>query len=394
MIADRQTIDSAIIKAGCLIDGSGAPARMNVFLSVLEGRIKTICGVKPDSSLPFIDLSDRTLLPLLIDCHVHLFLDSETSGEERQRQMSAGYKTLRPVIHRHVDNHLQCGVTAVRDGGDPGGFTAQYKNGRTRQQTNGFCIRTSGRAWYKKGRYGRIVGGPPLPGRDMLAAIDRETDRVDQIKIINSGLNSLSEFGWQSEPQFTADELAAVVALARNKKKGVMVHANGLLPVREAVAAGVSSIEHGFFMGRENLERMAEKEVFWVPTAVTMRAFSDLGREGGTVAARNLENQLTQIGWARETGVRVALGTDAGSPGVNHGFSVRKEMLLLTKAGYSVEQAVQCATANGAALLELPQAGLLSPGRPADFLAVGSGKEDLLRPGHKLSIFRANLSRR
>jgi len=387
MSGDPQTVDAAVVQAGCLINGSGAPARMNVFLTVQEGKVKDVCGVYPRTKLPLIDLSGHTLLPMLVDSHVHLFMDPDAEGADRQRQMSAGYKTLMPVIHRHVAYHLQSGLMAVRDGGDPGGFAGRYRQGLSAAEQEGFTIKTAGRAWYKAGRYGRIVGVSPAAD-DLIAAVERQADQADQIKLINSGINSLSEFGRQTAPQFTAGELAAIVALARRKKKRVMVHANGELPVAEAVAAGVDSIEHGFFMGRDNLERMAEKEIFWVPTAVTMQAFADLGRDGGDVAGRNLDSQLAQISWARECGVRVALGTDAGSPGVAHGASVRRELMLLTRAGYSVEQAVQCATANGAALLGLPHAGRLTPGMPADFIAVPGGREGLFRRLKQLSIFR------
>ncbi|MFP4444893.1 MAG: amidohydrolase family protein [Desulfosudaceae bacterium] len=389
MSDDPQTIDAAVVQAGCLINGSGAPARMNVFLTVQDGKIKTVCGVKPRTNLPLMDLSGHTLLPLLVDSHVHLFMDPAAEGEDRQLQMSAGYKTLAPVIERHVACYSRYGIVAVRDGGDPGGFAGRYRQSLSAAEQERFTIKTAGRAWYKAGRYGRIVGGIPVVEKDLVAAVEEASDRVDQIKLINSGINSLSEFGRQTAPQFTAEELAAIVALARKKKKRVMVHANGELPVAEAVAAGVDSIEHGFFMGRENLERMAEKEVFWVPTAVTMQAFADLGREGGDVAARNLDSQLEQISWAREAGVRISLGTDAGSPGVAHGASVRRELMLLTRAGYSTEQAVQAATANGAALLGLANAGRLTPGMPADFIAVPGGREDLFRRLKQVSIYRA-----
>ena len=160
-----------------------------------------------------------------------------------------------------------------------------------------------------------------------------------------------------------------------------MVHANGRVPVGEAVAAGCASIEHGFFMGRANLVRMADMGTVWVPTSVTMAAYARMlekgGRFGGVasgadldVVHRNCDHQLEQLHQAREAGGTVAVGTDAGSLGVDHGTAVAEEMRLLSRAGYSTEAVVQAATRNGARLLGLTDRGRLQPGLRADIIAV------------------------
>ena len=168
-----------------------------------------------------------------------------------------------------------------------------------------------------------------------------------------------------------------------------MVHANGELPVKEAVEAGVDSIEHGFFMGRDNLALMAEKGTCWVPTAGTMHAFAQMGREGGIVAARTLESQMEQIMFARKVGVTVALGTDAGSPGVFHGDSLFSELSLLLDAGYSVEEAIKCCTANGAALLGLTEFGTLRPGMPANFIAARGTVKNIPGSLREIRVYRS-----
>ena len=156
-----------------------------------------------------------------------------------------------------------------------------------------------------------------------------------------------------------------------------MVHANGKTPVRAALEAGCDSVEHGFFMGRENLERMAEKQVTWVPTACTMKAYAEeLAQDShrSAVAERILEDQLIQLDLARRLGVPVSTGTDSGSLGVHHGSSLREEVRLLMRAGFSLETALRCATANGARLLGIEkELGLLVPGLPATFLAFAAG---------------------
>jgi imidazolonepropionase-like amidohydrolase len=205
---------------------------------------------------------------------------------------------------------------------------------------------------------------------------------VDHVKIVNSGLNSLLDFGKETSPQFPLGDLKKAVLCAHKKGLKVMVHANGRNPVRDAIDAGCDSIEHGFFMGRENLKRLAEKQIIWVPTAFTMEAYARTlpkrSRES-QVARKNLDHQLEQIRQAKDFGVRMAVGTDAGSLGVHHGEAVREEMRLFLVAGLGLVEAVQSATSLGAALLGLgDRAGYLMRGRPATFLAVRAKPERLL----------------
>ena len=164
-----------------------------------------------------------------------------------------------------------------------------------------------------------------------------------------------------------------------------------------AVKAGCDSIEHGFFMGRDNLVQMAEQQIIWVPTAVTMQAYIKYmehkeGRGSGCAtrlqpgkddlhpaegARRNLDHQLEQIAMARQLGVPVAAGTDAGSPGVDHGKSLQEEIGLLIQAGYSISEAVRSATRINARLLGLGNGGRLAVGMPATFVAIKGPPGDL-----------------
>ena len=142
-----------------------------------------------------------------------------------------------------------------------------------------------------------------MSGISLDAALAGHVIRSDHVKIVQSGLNSLSDFGKEAKSQFDPDELKRAVSRVHRTGRRVMVHANGREPVKTAIAAGCDSVEHGFFMGRENLEALAERGIFWVPTVVTMKAFAEL--EFGVkrdVARRNLEHQLEQIRLAREFG--------------------------------------------------------------------------------------------
>ena len=121
------------------------------------------------------------------------------------------------------------------------------------------CVRAAGRAWHREGRYGRLIGRPPAEGLSVAEAIRQDGERGDHLKIVNSGLNSLTEYGRTTAPQFDLAEMSAAVKAAAERGLSVMVHANGEEPVRIAVMSGCRSVEHGFFMGRENLARMAEQ---------------------------------------------------------------------------------------------------------------------------------------
>jgi imidazolonepropionase-like amidohydrolase len=370
-----------IIDAGWLIDGSAKPIRPKVQLRIIDGRIETIrenqpirSGQTPDNSdAQTLDLNDATILPALVDSHVHLTMSGTMDQDERVRQLDMGFDLAEDVIRKHLDQHLAAGVLAVRDGGDKGAHVLRYKRKHLRSHPMPVQVKSAGRAWRKPGRYGQLIGRALDPTTSLRQAIEEETELVDHLKIVNSGLNSLVEFGKQTLPQFDGDELRAAVSAADQRRLKIMVHANGQIPVQTAVAAGCHSIEHGFFMGADNLSLMAEKTVVWVPTAVTMQAYGRYLKKIGkttAVALRNLDHQVEQLQTARQFEVPIALGTDAGSPAVDHGRAIVDEMKIFIEAGFSIEEAVRCATFNGAQLLGIKDLGLLVPGMPATFIAV------------------------
>ena len=380
------------IQAGWLIDGSGGSVRENVLVHIADATVREIRNLtEADAHLPeMLNLSDCTLLPGLIDSHLHLFMSGTGDLAVREKQLNAEFAEIKPVIDRHLEQLLSCGVLAVRDGGDYAGHTLQYRNLYADKMP--VCIMAAGRAWRKQGRYGKLIGRPPGKGRSLAEAIAAESAGTNHVKIVQSGINSLKEFGKQTPPQFDTEELSQAVAAAHSLGLKVMVHCNGKLPVASALEAGCDSVEHGFFMGKENLRRMADLGVFWVPTAITMKAYARhlaLGSTEAETARRTYLHQVEQIALARELGVSLAMGTDAGSLGVRHGFSVREELNILMQAGFSVSGAVKCATQNGAQLLGISaEAGRIAPGYPAIFLAVRGKPSDLAENLKQVRIFR------
>ena len=393
-------METSQILAGWVVDGTGSAIQQNVIIHIADKMIQSIESAQ--TSIPcrlssLMDLSAYTLLPRLVDCHVHLFMSGTGDISVRQRQLEADYDELKEVVSDHISRHISCGIAAVRDGGDRLGLAQRYvlENPDIRR-TNGLTpgsnipdnspihIKVAGKAWHQVGRYGKLIGRSPEPGQTLAEAIRHEygqlsSIRPDHIKIVNSGINSLLSFGKETPPQFSSEELFQAVQEAGNCHLKIMVHANGKIPVQIAIEAGCHSIEHGFFMGAENLARMRDRQTIWVPTAYTMRAYSEqlkpASREADT-AKRNLDHQLDQLRTARELGVPVAVGSDAGSLGVHHGISVREEIGVLLEAGFTVPEAVRSATQIGAELLGLTDMGTLIPGMPADWIAVlGSPSE-------------------
>jgi imidazolonepropionase-like amidohydrolase len=373
------------IHAGWLIDGSGDAVQSKIQLGLENGTIQSIRKItEPVSNsakldVPVLDLSGCTLLPGLIDCHVHLAMSPTARRRSSAGIAAEGHNLFRGRILRHLNQLLARGVMAVRDGGDPGSSALLYKvNPETGYHPVQFCV--AGKARHRPGCYGQLIGCALSPDRTLAEAILQEKKGVDHIKIVNSGLNSLTCFAKETEPQFDLAELKAAVRAAGQRGFKIMVHANGKLPVKMAVDAGCDSIEHGFFMGRENLCRMADRGTIWVPTTCTMKALGDQMTRNGAdagVVQKNLEHQIEQIQTARELGARIALGTDAGSAGVTHGQAVIEEMQLFLDAGYPIEEAVRCASHNGALLLGLPRVGQLKENMRATFIAVKGAPSQL-----------------
>ena len=377
--------DSRFFIAGWLVDGSGGQIKKNIIIQIKNGYIKSI---KPydhfQDKTRAVDLTGHTILPCLTDSHVHLSMSGTEDQKIRKCQLDADFEYIKKSIKHHIKQHILFGVLGIRDGGDSRAHVLNYKNRyldiKKAPLTIPLTVKTAGRAWHKQGRYGKIIGRVPPENYTLARAIKEDKENIDHVKIVNSGLNSLKVFGKETMPQFDLKEMKAAVKAAVSRGFKVMVHANGKKPVEIAVEAGCHSIEHGFFMGYENLQKMVDKDVTWVPTACTMKAYSEklenLSVEA-QICKKNLDHQVSQISRARELGVKIALGTDSGSLGVNHGRAVIEEFGLLIKAGFSIEEAVKCATHNGISLLGITEFGILTKNMPATFIAVKGGPEKL-----------------
>ncbi|MDT8284851.1 MAG: amidohydrolase family protein, partial [Thermovirgaceae bacterium] len=290
-----------IVSVGGVIDGTGGSIQRGVVLEIKGDRIAEIRRVEADADpreKVVEDLSGYTLLPAFADVHVHLCMSGSVDGRFRRRQLRQPYEEAQPIIARHLREHLSCGVLAVRDGGDYGGYAHRFRREILSRRNLPVVLRAAGRAWHAPGHYGALVGRVPLKERSLAQSI-RETRReTDLVKIINSGINSLTDFGKETPPQFRPGELKEAIREGERLGLKTMVHANGCDAVKEAAEAGCHSVEHGFFMGRDNLKRLRDRGIVWVPTAFTMEAYARTFPPGSLeadTARRTLDHQLNQI---------------------------------------------------------------------------------------------------
>lgn len=320
------------LHAGYLLDGSGEPAQKNVLLTITDGLIVAVtplAGPVPPPLSPMVDLSHATLAPLFVDCLVHLTRSGATGQAAGAQETGASWEATRALIERHLLFLFRHGVGMVRECGDHLGLVARFRE-----------------------EAGRAAEPPPV--RIMGARSGR--------LFVDSALTD-------GRGDAAGGAMLRQVNPAVREENKVLIRADGSAGVGQALAAGCHGLAGGASMGRENLKRLAESGVAWLPTLYAMQVEAELATSTGArqLAERALARQLEQVALARELGVTLALGTASGSPGVLHGEAVVAEMRLLIKAGHSLPEALRCATSNGARMLGV-EAGLLTVGQPADFL--------------------------
>lgn len=370
----------AVLRAGLLIDGTGGPPVGNTSITIKKGvvrRISPTYGALPRTGqeVAEIDCSDLTILPGLIDCHVHLALDGmDFKGSLERWDLE---EALSQHLAEALENTLRSGVVAVRDGGDRRLIGLRAHRRLSGRATVLPLISATGGALRKKGSYGSFLGqGLTAPDvktrvREMAAA------GAAQIKVLVSGIVSFREYGKVGPLQFSREELALLVAESHGLGLKVMAHASSDEGATLAIRCGVDSLEHGYFISKDNLARMAEKDIAWVPTIIPVAAQTreplkqyynppQLG-----IIERTYRRQQAMVEVAHRLGVTIGVGTDAGAAGVRHGFSYVEELKLLAEAGLPLAEVIRAATANGAGILGLEkQLGTVAPGMPAYLIGV------------------------
>jgi imidazolonepropionase-like amidohydrolase len=350
------------------------------FVAVSDGRIAEVGAAAGDPPAGSVDVGGRTLLPGLIDAHVHLSSDVSRSpglgppppvGGEDPRPRELGWF----VLAKSARALLEGGITSIRDVGSYDDEAIVTRRAVELGLVEGPRILSCGRIISATAPGGALFGtmyreadGPD----DMRKAVREQLRRgADYVKLMATGARSVLRE--DPEPaQMTREELAAIVDEAHRLGLRVAAHAEGLDGARLAVEEGVDTIEHGLSLHRapEVLEQMAEKGIVLVPTLSTFhdlaeRFAADFAPALVEQAKRQKEEAYETLVAAREAGVTLAMGYDSGPPGTN-----ALELVRMVEGGLSAPEGIRAATRGSAQALGLDDVGSLEPGDAADLVVV------------------------
>jgi imidazolonepropionase-like amidohydrolase len=394
-----QPADRAIVlRAARLLDVETGKAIAPGEVLVRGERIAEV-GVKVarPAGAEVIDLGDRTLLPGLIDAHVHLFL--HPGAEDLQTvEESVPQRTIAAVLAARDD--LMAGFTAERDMGTEGAGSADtaVRNAIDAGSMPGPRLRISGNAIDILGGHEDSIGYNPeqqvLPNAtqannalELIRVIRGQfKEGADFIKIYETGHDTLAGGKFATPYQYTEAELAAAVAEAARVGKRIAVHATGEPGTLYAARAGVASIDHAFQLSDETMRLMRERGIFAVPTFAIVEYFAEHAASPATAARERamLEYHAAEFRKQLAAGVEFAMGSDVGP--FPHGTQAR-EFALMVKYGMSPLAAIQAGTLHGAKLLGWEgQIGALRAGYLADAIAVEGNPIDDIGALEKVSF--------
>ena len=382
-------IGDTLIHAGKVIDGVSETVIENVTIRIEGSRIQNIESgfTDPDKNDTLIDLKDQTVLPGLIDTHVHLTGEyNENSRLKRFISNEADYALDSALYAKKT---LEAGFTVVRNLGDTYNVTIALNKAIKSNKVPGPIIFTAGKTLSSTGGHGdptngwaKIIMGDPGPNEGIVNGVEdarkavrqRYKDGADWIKITaTGGVLSVAKSG--ENPQFTDDELTAIVETAEDYGMRVAAHAHGSEGMKRAVLAGVASVEHGTYMNREIMDLMIDRGTYYVPTLlasdwVTEKAeidgfFPELVRPKAAAIGPVALGTFTD---AYSYGVPIVFGTDTGVSA--HGDNAQ-EFALMVQGGMPEMEAIQSATSVAARFLGIENThGSIEVGKQADIISV------------------------
>ena len=380
-----------VIRPDRLIIGDGSPSADGMAV-VIEGRhISRVCrsaelGADRDG-VTYVDAAGASLMPGMIDAHVHLAYDgSPRPVDYKVAMLSESYAAVALRSVRHARDTLRAGITAVRDLNAPGGVILALRDAIAAGHVEGPRVVACGQGLsvtgghMDKGGWGDHVAfrdlNAPCDGADAFRQGVREQVKrgADCIKINLCG-GSLRDPSAPYKQEMTDAEVAAAIDEAHRLEKRVAAHTSGGPSVTMAVRAGLDSVEHGHWIDEETADLMAERGTFYVPTLLVNERNYEIGREalGGSDAGwawldRAREDKWASLERVRRAGAPIVMGTDAGFM-LPHGSMTARELELLVHGGLSAMEAIVAATSSAARLLDI-DGGLVREGAMADLLLV------------------------
>ncbi|HTN00056.1 MAG TPA: amidohydrolase family protein [Pedobacter sp.] len=355
--------------------------------------------LKPATGDKIIDLKSKTVMPGLIDCHVHL------TGETKKGNAAEAFTTNPADVAfesvKYANTTLMSGFTTVRDlGGN--GVNIAMRNAINKRSIIGPRVFTAGKSIATTGghadptnSYRKDLMGNPGPNEGVIngpeeayhAVRQRYKEGSDLIKITATG-GVLSQAKDGANAQFTLEEVKAIVAAAKDYGFKVAAHAHGAEGIKRAIKGGVNSIEHGTFMDEEGLQLMKQYGTYLVPTIIAGKSTADSAKIQGYYSAIVTPKALATgpliqeaFGRAYKAGVKIAFGTDAGV--FAHGKNW-KEFAYMVEAGMPILACIKAATVNAADLLGASAIlGTIEKGKLADIIAVdGNPTKDVTAMGN------------
>jgi imidazolonepropionase-like amidohydrolase len=371
-----------ILTGANVVDGSGGSAMKGATV-VIDGErieeVKTGDDVYPAEGGASVYQLDAgyTIIPGLIDCHDHI--GHPGLGTTAHRVSTVPHAVA--VVAKALRETVEAGVTTVRDAGGLGyGFKVAVEEGLfvgPRLVLSLAIMSRTGGLGDPRGIFGYGTEQWIIPGIPSGVCDGPEGGRqkVREMHASGAGAIKIAMTGGISsgalQPGFSAAEVEAIVDEAHVLGMRVLCHCHGGVGLRDALAAGVDSIDHGLYLADDDksIERMARDGTFYVPTMLVLRYHESHGEGHAREAARRLREQHRRgIARAAELGVRIAMGTDAGAFGHGHQAA---ELELLVEAGFSPMQALVTSTSLSAACVGLgDQVGTLAPGYYADLVVV------------------------
>lgn len=378
------------IRAGTLIDGTGGEPRQDVVVLVEDQRI-TAVGPAQEMEIPpnaeVVDVSDKTVLPGLVDAHVHIHTPGGPVDNYAlaQLQKYQGALSLRAYTYGLKD--LRMGFTTLRSLSSPSYVDVALRDAINESVVEGPRLMVAGQGlsatgghmdqpnWspdvFVSGRTGVCDG--PWSCRE--AARTQFKRGADLIKI-NACVGDYHNMDEPYKQEMTYDEMAAICEEAHWRRKRVAAHTAGGQGITDAIRAGVDSLEHAHWLTDEQIEMMVEHGTFYVPTLIVNSRSVALGKdqkdisdEGWDWLVKVNEEKWDTLARAKEAGVKIAVGTDAGFV-VCHGENAC-EIEEFVKGGFTPMEAIVAATRMGAECLGLEDdLGTVEAGKLADMVVV------------------------
>lgn len=376
------------IWCGSLIDGISNEPKKEMTIVIEKNKIVAVEKgyTKAGAADKTIDLKTKTVTPGWMDMHVHM--EGETNPNVYLDRFTLNAPDIAFTSVPIAERTLMAGFTTVRDLGGSG-VNISLRNAINKGQVKGPRIFTAGKSIGTTGGhadptngYRKDLMGDPGPDMGVInseedgkkAVRQRYKDGSDLIKITaTGGVLSLAKNG--QNPQFTEDEIKAIVTTAKDYGFTVAAHAHGAEGMKRAIRAGVNSIEHGTLMDEEAIELFKKYGTWYVPTITAGESVADSAKKAGyypevvAAKARVIGAQIKfTFAKAYKAGVKIAFGTDAGV--FRHGQNWR-EFVYMIDAGMPAMEAIKAATMNAAELLGMKdQVGSIEAGKLADIVAV------------------------